>query len=317
MERVRVKKEKVRENRKNQTGSVAGALRAAFPFTLPVFAGYLFLGFSYGLYAHSAGLAFWYPVSMAALVYGGSLEFVLVSMLCAPFSPVTVFVAALVIQARHLFYGLAMLGRYQRTGWKKFFLIFGMSDETFAINCSTAVPEGADRGWFYLWVTWLDQLYWIAGAALGALTGMAIRVPVKGIEYIMTAMFVCIFLDRIRRERQTYTALIGLGSSILSLAIFGPDRFLIPAMVLILALLAVFQKPISQVLERRNRYASLSESDLPERADRRRMSDEAFDAPFSESDRSERSADGAAVRAADRAVEQENSGTNGRGGQKV
>ncbi len=295
MERVRVKKEKVRENRKNQTGSVAGALRAAFPFTLPVFAGYLFLGFSYGLYAHSAGLAFWYPVSMAALVYGGSLEFVLVSMLCAPFSPVTVFVAALVIQARHLFYGLAMLGRYQRTGWKKFFLIFGMSDETFAINCSTAVPEGADRGWFYLWVTWLDQLYWIAGAALGALTGMAIRVPVKGIEYIMTAMFVCIFLDRIRRERQTYTALIGLG----------------------LALLAVFQKPISQVLERRNRYASLSESDLPERADRRRMSDEAFDAPFSESDRSERSADGAAVRAADRAVEQENSGTNGRGGQKV
>ena len=296
MERVRVKKEKVRENRKNQTGSVAGALRAAFPFTLPVFAGYLFLGFSYGLYAHSAGLAFWYPVSMAALVYGGSLEFVLVSMLCAPFSPVTVFVAALVIQARHLFYGLAMLGRYQRTGWKKF--------ETFAINCSTAVPEGADRGWFYLWVTWLDQLYWIAGAALGALTGMAIRVPVKGIEYIMTAMFVCIFLDRIRRERQTYTALIGLG-------------FLIPAMVLILALLAVFQKPISQVLERRNRYASLSESDLPERADRRRMSDEAFDAPFSESDRSERSADGAAVRAADRAVEQENSGTNGRGGQKV
>ena len=317
MERVRVKKEKVRENRKNQTGSVAGALRAAFPFTLPVFAGYLFLGFSYGLYAHSAGLAFWYPVSMAALVYGGSLEFVLVSMLCAPFSPVTVFVAALVIQARHLFYGLAMLGRYQRTGWKKFFLIFGMSDETFAINCSTAVPEGADRGWFYLWVTWLDQLYWIAGAALGALTGMAIRIPVKGIEYIMTAMFVCIFLDRIRSEKQGYTALIGLGSSILCLAIFGPDRFLIPAMVLILALLAVFQKPISQVLERRNRYASLSESDLPERADRRRMSDEAFDAPFSESDRSERSADGAAVRAADRAVEQENSGTNGRGGQKV
>ena len=208
MERVRVKQTRICERHGNQA---AGALRAAFPFTLPVLAGYMFLGFSYGLYAHSAGLAFWYPVSMAALVYGGSLEFVLVSMLCAPFSPVTVFVAALVIQARHLFYGLAMLGRYQRTGWKKFFLIFGMSDETFAINCSTAVPEGADRGWFYLWVTWLDQLYWIAGAALGALTGMAIRVPVKGIEYIMTAMFVCIFLDRIRRERQTYTALIGLG----------------------------------------------------------------------------------------------------------
>ena len=306
MERVRVKKEKVRENRKNQTGSVAGALRAAFPFTLPVFAGYLFLGFSYGLYAHSAGLAFWYPVSMAALVYGGSLEFVLVSMLCAPFSPVTVFVAALVIQARHLFYGLAMLGRYQRTGWKKFFLIFGMSDETFAINCSTAVPEGADRGWFYLWVTWLDQLYWIAGAALGALTGMAIRVPVKGIEYIMTAMFVCIFLDRIRRERQTYTALIGL----------GPDRFLIPAMVLILALLSVFQKPITQVLERRSRYASLSESDLLERTNHRRRSDEAIDAPSSGSSLPERSADGADGRAADRVVEQEISGNDVRGGTK-
>ena len=295
MERVRVKQEKVRENRKNQTGSAAGALRAAFPFTLPVLAGYLFLGFSYGLYAHSAGLAFWYPVSMAALVYGGSLEFVLVSMLCASFSPATVFVAALVIQARHLFYGLAMLGRYQRTGWKKFFLIFGMSDETFAINCSAAIPEGADRGWFYLWVTWLDQLYWIAGAALGALTGMAIRIPVKGIEYIMTAMFVCIFLDRIRSEKQGYTALIGLGSSIL------------------LALLAVFQKPISQVLERRNRYASLSESDLPERANHPRMSDEAIDAPSSGSSLPGRSADGAGGRAADRAVEQEISGNDARG----
>ena len=291
MERVRVKQEKVRENRKNQTGSAAGALRAAFPFTLPVLAGYLFLGFSYGLYAHSAGLAFWYPVSMAALVYGGSLEFVLVSMLCASFSPATVFVAALVIQARHLFYGLAMLGRYQRTGWKKFFLIFGMSDETFAINCSAAIPEGADRGWFYLWVTWLDQLYWIAGAALGALTGMAIRIPVKGIEYIMTAMFVCIFLDRIRSEKQGYTALIGLG----------------------LALLAVFQKPISQVLERRNRYASLSESDLPERANHPRMSDEAIDAPSSGSSLPGRSADGAGGRAADRAVEQEISGNDARG----
>lgn len=312
MERVRVKQEKVHEKRGKRAGSATGALRAAFPFTLPVLAGYLFLGFSYGLYAHSAGLAFWYPVSMAALVYGGSLEFVLVSMLCASFSPVTVFVAALVIQARHLFYGLAMLGRYQKTGWKKLFLIFGMSDETFAINCSTAIPEGVDRGWFYLWVTWLDQLYWIAGAALGALTGMAIRIPVKGIEYIMTAMFVCIFLDRIRSEKQVYTALIGLGSSILSLVIFGPDRFLIPAMIMILALLAVFQKPVGQVLERRSRYASLSESDLPERTNHRRMFDESFDAPPSKSSLPEQTAS----RAAGRAVEQEVPGNNGRKGQK-
>ncbi len=99
MEGVRVKQTRICERHGNQA---AGALRAAFPFTLPVLAGYMFLGFSYGLYAHSAGLAFWYPVSMAALVYGGSLEFVLVSMLCAPFSPVTVFVAALVIQADRL-----------------------------------------------------------------------------------------------------------------------------------------------------------------------------------------------------------------------
>ena len=132
----------------------------------------------------------------------------------------------------------------------------------------------------------------------------------------MTAMFVCIFLDRIRRERQTYTALIGLGSSILSLAIFGPDRFLIPAMVLILALLSVFQKPITQVLERRSRYASLSESDLLERTNHRRRSDEAIDAPSSGSSLPERSADGADGRAADRAVEQEISGNDARGGTK-
>lgn len=244
-------------------GKALPALRQAFPMSLPVMAGYLFLGFAYGLYAHASGLTPLYPIAMAVLVYGGSLEFVLVSMLCAPFNPAATFIVALMVQARHLFYGLAMLGKYRGTGWKKFFLIYGMSDETFSINCSVEVPGGTDRGWFYLWVTWLDQLYWTAGAATGALLGQAVKLPTDGIDYIMTAMFVCIFLDRIQKEKQPWSALIGLGGSIVCLVIFGPDNFLIPSMAVIFVALTLLRGPIGNKLEYDRKLDSLSESDLP------------------------------------------------------
>ena len=147
------------------------AFRCAFPYTIPIFAGFWFLGIAYGIYMNVSGFSFVYPLIMSSVIFGGSLEFVTVSMLLSPFAPLQVFLMALMIQARHLFYGITMLDKFKGLGWKKYYLIFGMCDETFSINCAAEIPEGIDRGWFYFWVTLLNRLYWISGATIGGLLG--------------------------------------------------------------------------------------------------------------------------------------------------
>jgi len=121
------------------------ALRAAFPHTMPIFAGFWFLGMAYGIYMNVSGFPFWYPLIMSIVIFGGSLEFVTVSMLLAPFAPVQTLIAALMIQARHIFYGIAMLEKYKGLGWKRFYLIFGMCDESFSINCSAEIRRCGQR----------------------------------------------------------------------------------------------------------------------------------------------------------------------------
>lgn len=133
------------------------ALKAAFPSTLPIFTGFWFLGMAYGIYMKVSGFSFIYPMLMSLLIFGGSLEFITVEMLLSPFAPLQVFIMALLIQARHLFYGISMLEKFKGTGWKKFFLIFGMCDETFSVNYTAKIPEDVDKGWFMLWVTWLKE----------------------------------------------------------------------------------------------------------------------------------------------------------------
>ncbi len=217
------------------------ALRCAFPRTIPILTGFCFLGMSYGLYMHVSGFSFWYPTLMALTIFGGSLEFVAVSMLLSPFAPVQVFLTALMVQARHLFYGLTMLDKYKGLGWKKPYLIYGMCDETFSINCSADVPADVDRGWFYFFVTLLDQFYWVASAAAGALLGNLLTFDTEGLDFVMTAMFVVIFLDSLLKEPRHVSHWVGLGASVLCLLIFGPDSFLIPAMAVILAALSALR----------------------------------------------------------------------------
>ena len=227
------------------------ALAAAFPHTLPILTGFAFLGMAYGINMSVSGFSFLYPMLMAITIYGGSLEFVCVSMLLSSFSPVAAFLMALLIQARHLFYGLAMLDKYRDLGWKRFYLIFGLTDETFSINCSTDVPEGVDRGWFYFFVTLLNQLYWVSAATLGGLLGSLITFDTMGLDFVMTAMFVVIFLEQWLKEKQHLSSLIGVGASVLCLMIFGKDSFLVPAMIVILFMLTLCRKPIEKAGEPR------------------------------------------------------------------
>ena len=222
------------------------ALKAAFPQTIPIFTGFWFLGMAYGIYMNASGFSFVYPLCMSLLIYGGSLEFVAVEMLLSPFAPLQTFIMALLIQARHLFYGLSMLDKFKGLGWKKYYLIFGMCDETFSINCSADIPEDIDRGWFYFWVTLLNQFYWSAAATTGGIVGSLLKIDTSGISFVMTAMFVVICLEQWLKEKEHSASLIGLTVSVLCLVVFGPDSFMVPTMVLIVGLLALLRKPLEK-----------------------------------------------------------------------
>ena len=222
------------------------ALRAAFPHTLPIFAGFWFLGLAYGIYMNVSGFSFIYPMLMSLTIFGGSLEFVAVTMLLAPFAPVQTFVMTLLIQARHLFYGISMLDRFKGLGWKRFYLIFGMCDETFSINYTAEIPENVDRGWFMFFVTLLNHMYWFTGATVGGVVGSLLQFNTEGLDFVMTAMFVVIFMEQWMKERKHYTALIGLGSALACRLLLGADSFMIPTMGCILALLALLRGPIER-----------------------------------------------------------------------
>ena len=235
-----------KENRGTRRDSVTKAWKAAFPKTIPIMMGFLFLGMSYGLYMKVSGFSFVYPLCMSLVIFGGSLEFVTVTMLLGSFAPLQTFLMALMIQARHLFYGIALLEKYKGTGLKKAYLIFGMCDESFSINCATDVPEDVDKGYFFFFVTILNQFYWVAGATLGGILGSFLTFNTEGLDFVMTAMFVVIFLEQWLKEKKHYTALIGVLVSAGCLLLFGAESFLIPTMVCILCFLTVFRKPIEK-----------------------------------------------------------------------
>lgn len=222
------------------------AFLCAFPYTVPIFAGFLFLGLTYGIYMRVSGFSFWYPMLMSLTIYGGSLEFVAVSMLLAPYAPIQTLIMSVMIQARHLFYGISMLDKFRGLGWKKPYLIFGMCDETFSINCTAQIPDSIDRGWFYFFVTLLNHLYWFAGATLGGLLGSLIHFNTEGLEFVMASMFVVIFLEQWGREKRHISAYIGLAASVLCLLVFAADSFLIPTMICITAFLTFLRCPIER-----------------------------------------------------------------------
>lgn len=231
---------------KSRKSKIFKAFKAAFPHTIPIFAGFWFLALAYGVYMNVSGFSFWYPMLMSLTIFGGSLEFLAVSMLFSPFAPLQVFLMSLMIQARHLFYGISMLDKFKNTGPKKLYLIFGMCDETFSINYTAKIPPDVDKGWFYFFVTLLNQFYWCSGATVGGLLGSVMNFNTKGLDFVMTAMFVVIFLEQWLKEKHHASAWIGFASSVLCLLVFGANNFIVPTMICILVLLTVFRKPLQQ-----------------------------------------------------------------------
>ena len=222
------------------------ALKAACPYTIPIFAGFWFLGITYGIFMNKSGFSFWYPMLMSMTIFAGSMEFLTVNLLLGAFNPLQALTLTLMINARHLFYGISMLDKYAGTGWKKIYLIFGLCDESFSINYTADIPDDVDRGWFMFFVTLLNQLYWVSGSTLGGLFGSLIHFNTEGLDFVMTAMFVVIFLEQWLKDQQHTSALLGLGLSAVCLLVFGAEDFVIPAMAAILGVLTLLRAPLEK-----------------------------------------------------------------------
>ena len=213
------------------------AFRAAFPATVPVLTGYFCLGVAYGLLMAANGYGPLWSVLMSAIGFGGSMQYAAVSILVTAFEPLQAFLLTLMVNARHIFYGLSMLERYKGLGWARFPLIYTLSDETFSLVSTLEPPEGVERRDFFLCVSLLDYGYWVLATALGGLLGSVLTFNTAGLDFALTALFVVLFLEQWKEPGRRGAGAAGIACAALSLAVFGPGNLVIPAMAMILAVL--------------------------------------------------------------------------------
>lgn len=213
------------------------ALRAAFPVTVPVMTGFLCLGLAYGVLMQSKGYGPRWSVLMSAVAFGGSMQFVAITLLTSAFDPLQAFLLSVMVNARHIFYGLSLLGKYRGLGRVRGFLIYTLCDETFSLVSSLEPPEHVERRDFYFWISLLDYSYWIIGTALGSLVGGLVPFDTTGMDFALTALFVVLFLEQWYHRENRPAGVVGILCAAAALALFGPDNLVIPAMFLILLVL--------------------------------------------------------------------------------
>ena len=199
-------------------------VKKAVKATLPVMAGYLVLGAGFGIVMKANGYGIWWTVSMSLFIYAGSMQYIGVGLLTSGASLLSVALTTLMVNARHLFYGLSMVEKYKDTGAKKPYLIFSLTDETYSIVCSSEKDSN-----FYFLVSLLDHSYWVLGTAVGSLLGSVLRFNTEGIDFALTALFLTVFTDQWLHGKKHFPAVCGVVVSVACLLLFGPDRFLIPA----------------------------------------------------------------------------------------
>ena len=218
------------------------AVRAAFLDTVPVMTGYVFLGFGFGILMHQNGYGVLWSAAMSLFIYAGSMQYVAVGLLTAGAGLVTAALTAFVVNARHLFYGISMVDAYKGSGKKKPYMIFALTDETYSLVSKNQVPQGLTRHEYCFLVSLFDQSYWVGGTVLGSLAGSLIPINYEGIDFVLTALFVTIFVEQWLSVRDHRPAMIGAVSTALCLWIFGQDVFLIPSMAMIAVLLVLMRK---------------------------------------------------------------------------
>ncbi len=221
-------------------------LKTVFVKTLPVMTGYIALGIGFGILFESHGYGILWSLAMAVFIYAGSMQYVAIDLITGGASLIVTALTTLMVNARHLFYGISMIGKYKNTGKTKPYLIFALTDETYSLLCADDYPEGIEPKKYQLAVSLCNHIYWVTGCAVGSLIGSAVSFNTAGIDFCMTALFVTIFVEQWLGTKKHFPALMGLAASVVCLLIFGKDAFLIPSMLLIAALLLIFKKPLER-----------------------------------------------------------------------
>ena len=220
-------------------GITKNLIKTAFIKSLPVMAGYLVLGIGFGILLKEAGYGFFWSFLMSFTIYAGSMQYVTVSLLTSGASLISTALTTLMVNARHLFYGVSMIEKYKDSGKKKPYLIFALTDETYSLLCGNDYPEGEDRHWYSFFISLFNQFYWVTGSILGSLIGALITFNTAGIDFAMTALFVTVFVEQWLTAKNHLPAIAGLLCSIACLMIFGPSNFLIPTMIAIALVLSL------------------------------------------------------------------------------
>lgn len=218
------------------------AVRTAFWDTLPVMAGYVFLGFGFGIILNQSGYGVLWAMGMSLFIYAGSMQYLAVSLLTGSAGLLTAALTTVVVNARHLFYGISMVDVYKGAGRKKPYMIFALTDETYSLVSRNQIPEGISRHSYCFLVSLYDHIYWVAGSVLGSLTGALLPINYEGIEFALTALFVTIYVEQWLSTKDHRPAIIGVAATVLCLLIFGRDVFLIPSMVIIAVGLTTMRK---------------------------------------------------------------------------
>ena len=216
--------------------------KTAFFDTIPVMTGYLFLGIGFGIIMQQNGFGLGWAAVMSLFIYAGSMQYVGVGLLTGGSGLVTAALATLLVNARHLFYGISMINAYKGTGKKKPYLIFALTDETYSLVSREQLPRGVERNAYFFLVSLFDQCYWVAGTVLGSMAGSLIPMNFEGIDFALTALFVTIFVEQWLSSKDHFPAIAGVVSAVVCLLLFGPDTFLIPTMILITAIFVLIHR---------------------------------------------------------------------------
>ena len=220
------------------------AFRAAFPHTIPVLTGFIVLGMAYGVLMHTKGYGTLWAVLMSAIAFCGSMQFVAITLLTTAFNPIQAFLLSIMVNARHLFYGISMLEKYKGLGKVRPFLIYVLCDETFSISSSITPPDNINRKYFYFSISVLNYSYWILGTFLGGTLGSFITFNTKGLDFVLTALFVVLFLEQLKKKNNRISGLIGIVCTLIGLSIFGAGNVVIPSMIFILIILLLGRKKL-------------------------------------------------------------------------
>lgn len=222
------------------------AFKKAFPYTIPVLTGYLFIGIAFGVMYAEIGYSFLWAILMSVLVYAGSGQYLAVNFFVPGVSFLQVVFLTFMVNVRHIFYGISLLERFQKVGKKRWYMIFGLTDETYSLLCTTKIPKDVDESKFLFAISVLDHSYWILGSAIGAIAGTLLPISSEGIEFAMTALFVVIFIEQWMEQKNRIPEMIGVMMAVMCLLIFGADHFVLPTMLGIIVFLFVGRKKLDK-----------------------------------------------------------------------